>query len=97
MQLEPSREIGTNAFAYPFGYSKRMTDWGRYAKNPAFRHCLRNEMLAEVITEIWHLWPECHMVHGSPHHSESSGGVERVNCTVQAKLLGAWSVGCRSV
>ena len=45
------------------------------------------------------------MVRGSPRHSESNGGVERVNCTVQEKL-GAWmsdtgsrrwSVGCRFV
>ncbi len=35
-QLLCGQEIGANAFAYPFGYdrySKRMTDWGRYAKN----------------------------------------------------------------
>jgi len=45
------------------------------------------------------------MVRGSPRHSESNGGVERVNRTVQAKL-GAWmrdtgsrrwSIGCRIV
>ena len=41
MQLGPSREIGANAFAYPFGYPKRMTDWGSYAKNSACTHCLK--------------------------------------------------------
>jgi hypothetical protein len=43
------------------------------------------------------------MVRGSPRHSESNGGVERVNQTVQKKL-GAWikenktkhwSIGCK--
>ena len=43
------------------------------------------------------------MVRGSPRHSQSNGGVERVNRTMQSKL-GAWmkdnntrrwSVGCR--
>jgi hypothetical protein len=47
---------------------------------------LTNEELTEVITEIRQLWPECRMVRGSPRHSESNGGVERVNQTVQAKL-----------
>jgi len=45
------------------------------------------------------------MVRGSPRHSESNGGVERVNRTVQAKLgtwmrdSGSthWSVGCRLI
>ena len=45
------------------------------------------------------------MVRGSPRHSESNGGVERVNQTVQAKLgtwmrdthSRRWSVGCRVV
>ena len=59
----------------------------------------------EIITEIRQLWPECRMVRGSPRHSQSNGGIERANCTVQYKL-GAWmtkntavrcSVGCRIV
>ena len=45
------------------------------------------------------------MVCGSPRHSESNGGVERVNRTVQAKLgtwmqdtnSRRWSIGCRIV
>ena len=45
------------------------------------------------------------MVRGSPRHSESNGGVERVNRTIQAKLgtwmldTGSrrWSIGCRIV
>ena len=45
------------------------------------------------------------MVRGSPRHSQSNGGIERMNCTVQRKL-GAWmdetgskrwSVGCKLV
>ena len=64
---------------------------------------LTNNELAAIITEIKQLWPECQMVRGSPRHSQSNGGVERVNHTIQSKL-GAWmtgnntrrwSVGCR--
>ncbi len=43
--------------------------------------------LSEIITEVRQLWPECQMVCGSPHHSPSNGGVERVNRTMQEK---AW-------
>jgi hypothetical protein len=59
--------------------------------------------LDEVINEIKLLWPECRMVCGSPRHSPSNGGVERLNRTMEEKL-GAWmaktgstnwSVGCR--
>ena len=41
MQQKPSLQNGANAFAYPFGYSKRMTDQGMYAKNSALTHTLR--------------------------------------------------------
>jgi hypothetical protein len=51
--------------------------------------------MSEVITEVRQLWPKCWMVHGSPHHSPSNGGVEQVNCTVQEKL-GAWMKDCKS-
>ena len=42
-----------------------------------------------IISEMKILWLECTLVRGSPRHSESNGGVERVNQTVQRKL-GAW-------
>ena len=72
---------------------------------PSQEGSLTNEELEEVITEIQQLWPECHMVRGSPWHSESNGGVERVNQTVQAKLgtwmrdtqSRRWTVGCRII
>jgi hypothetical protein len=41
------------------------------------------QFLAEVITEIKHIWPECHMVHGRPRHSQSRGGIERLNPTCE--------------
>jgi hypothetical protein len=47
---------------------------------------LSDGLLAEVITEIRQLWPECRIMRGSARHSESNGGVERVNRTVQDKL-----------
>ena len=43
MQQKPSLQNGANAFAYPFGYSKRMTDQGMYAKNSALTHTLRHK------------------------------------------------------
>ena len=64
---------------------------------------LTDDEIDEIITEIKQLWPECRMVRGSPRHSQSNGGIERVNRTMQDKL-GAWmtdtssrrwSVGCR--
>ena len=66
---------------------------------------MNDASLADVITEIRQLWPECRMVRGSPRHSESNGGVERVNRTVQAKLgtwmqdTGSrrWTIGCKIV
>jgi hypothetical protein len=42
--------------------------------------------LSEIITEVRQVWPECQMVHGSPRHSPSNGGVEQVNHTMQEKL-----------
>ena len=56
---------------------------------------LTNNELAAIITEIKQLWPECQMVRGSPRHSQSNGGVERVNRTIQSKL-GAWMTGNNS-
>jgi hypothetical protein len=41
------------------------------------------------------LWPECWMVCGSPRHSPSNGGVERVSRTMQEKL-GARMKDCKS-
>jgi hypothetical protein len=58
-----------------------------------------------VILEIKNLWPEVKLVRGSARHSESNGGVERENQTVEKKL-GAWmkdnnskrwSVGCKLI
>ena len=50
---------------------------------------LEDDFIDLVINELKNLWLECQMVHGSPRHSESNGGVERVNQTVQKKL-GRW-------
>jgi hypothetical protein len=61
--------------------------------------------MESVIKEIKLLWPDCQIVKGSPRHSESNGGVERINQTVKAKI-GAWmketnsthwSIGCKIV
>ena len=66
---------------------------------------LTNDDITNIITEVRQLWPNCRMVRGSPRHSQSNGGVERVNRTVQQKL-GAWmsttgsrhwAVGCKIV
>jgi len=50
---------------------------------------LSAEELNEVINEIKLLWPECRMVRGSPRHSPSNGGVEKLNRTMEEKL-GSW-------
>ena len=66
---------------------------------------LDDDFIDSVIKELKNLWPDCQMVRGSPRHSESNGGIERVNQTVQKKL-GAWmktyntkhwSIGCKLV
>ncbi len=86
------------------------TDNGGEFSNHAHDHVGRRLVLEDkfidlVIQELKNLWPECQMVHGSPRHSESNEGVERVNQTVQRKLSGwmkmnksnHWSVGCKIV
>ena len=86
------------------------TDNGGEFSNHAHDHVgcrlvLEDEFIDLVIIELKNLWPECQMVRGSPRHSESNGGVERVNQTVQRKLGGwmktndttHWSVGCKIV
>ena len=45
--------------------------------------------MTEIIEEIASLWPDCRVIHGRARHSQSQGGVERLNRTVQEKL-GHW-------
>jgi hypothetical protein len=45
--------------------------------------------MAEIIDEIASVWPDCRIVHGRARHSESQGGIERLNRTTQNKLA-AW-------
>ena len=47
------------------------------------------QFIDEVIIEVKNLWPSCKMVRGSPRHSQSNGGIERINRTVEIKL-GSW-------
>eukprot|EP00969_Alexandrium_andersonii_P164433 7267638-Alexandrium_andersonii.AAC.1 len=59
----------------------------------------------QVITELRDIWPQCKVVRGRARHSESNGGVERLNQTVQRRLGAwmrdtgskSWSVGCMLV
>jgi len=86
------------------------SDNGGEFSNHAHNHVGRRLMLDDdfidlVIKELKNLWHECMSVRGSPRHSESNGGVERVNQTVQTKLGGwmktnnsqHWSIGCKIV
>ena len=58
-----------------------------------------------VVGELKQLWPECLLVHGRARHSQSQGGVERLNQTVKRRLNAwmqenssrAWSTGCKMV
>ena len=55
----------------------------------------------EIISEIKEVWPECKIVHGRARHSQSQGGIERLNRTCENKLATwmtdnnskKWSVG----
>jgi hypothetical protein len=66
---------------------------------------LTQDDLTKIIAKVRKLWPERRMVRGSPRHSPSNGGVERVNRTVEDKLGSwmretrntNWSVGCRLI
>ena len=84
------------------------TDNGGEFSNHAFDYVGRAMLLDDdfidlIIKELKNLWPGCQMVRGSPRHSESNGGVERVNQTVQTKLGGwmktnnskHWAIGCK--
>jgi hypothetical protein len=69
------------------------------------RMVLEDKFIDLVIKELKNLWPKCQMVRGSPQHSESNGGIERVNQAVQKKLGGwmktnnsqHWLIGCKIV
>ena len=51
------------------------------------------------------MWPECHIVHGKPRHSQSQGSVERANQDIENKLASwmkdnnttKWSDGLRFI
>ena len=49
----------------------------------------RRKFIDSVISEVKQIWLECQLVRGSSRHSESNGGVEQVDQTVQKKL-GTW-------
>lgn len=50
---------------------------------------LDDNTLSGVVTQLAELWPESKLVHGRARHSQSQGGVERLNQTVQRRLA-AW-------
>jgi hypothetical protein len=64
---------------------------------------LDDDFVDSIISEVKNIWPDVLMVRGSPRHSGSNGGVERVNQTVQVKLAGwmkqnnskRWAIGAK--
>ena len=81
------------------------SDNGREFSNVAGSGTLRSFNdgdLFSVIHALSDLWPECKLVKGRARHSESNGGVERLNQTVQRRMAAwmsttgsrSWSVGC---
>ena len=64
-----------------------------------------SQEMGEIISEVKNVWPECAIVNSRPCHSESQGGIERLNRTVQEKLAAwmpenkskKWSVGIKFV
>ena len=86
------------------------TDNGGEFNYAAFNNKARKEFLSDgfvgdVITEVKRLWPGCLLLRGKPRHSESNGGVERLNFEVEKKLGNwlfetnskSWSLGCNFV
>ena len=51
----------------------------------------RRAQIPDVIRRVAELWPGTKLIHGKARHSQSQGGVERLNRTVQEKL-GKWMV-----
>ena len=47
------------------------------------------EFVAEIISELKSLWPECVIVHGRARHPQSQGSVERSNQDVE-KMVTHW-------
>eukprot|EP00956_Cyclotella_meneghiniana_P018998 scaffold32192_cov65-Cyclotella_meneghiniana.AAC.3 len=47
---------------------------------------LDEEFIDGVITELCMLWPNSSVVRGTPRHSESNGGIERRNLTLETRL-----------
>lgn len=90
------------------GFFATATTSKHQQKDDSFRgkqSTISDELREEVVFEIQNLLPICCMVHGSPRHPESNGGVESVNQTAQDKLQAwmikhnskQWSVGCHLV
>ncbi|XP_031334323.1 uncharacterized protein LOC116164310 [Photinus pyralis] len=63
------------------------------------------EFANQVIEELVGMWPDCHIVHGKPRHSQSQGSVERANQDIENKLASwmkdnnstKWSEGLKIV
>ena len=47
--------------------------------NRAKKLLLDDQFILDVVKEVRQLWPGCLLVRGKPRHSESNGGVERLN------------------
>ena len=43
--------------------------------------------MKQIIEEVKELWPEARLLHGRPYHSESQGGVERLNRVVRERIM----------
>lgn len=68
------------------------SDNGKEFANAAYKTksvTLSDNDVREVIEEIASVWPDVKLVHGRARHSESQGGIERLNRTCQEKL-GKW-------
>ena len=50
------------------------------------RACFRSSMSLQICKVVSDLWPACKMITGSARHSESNGGIERFNRTIQDKV-----------
>ena len=52
---------------------------------------LSDEEMTDIISELKDVWAECRIVHGRPRHSQSQGGIERLNRSIGWHARRGWS------
>ena len=58
---------------------------------------INEEMLGEIVSEVAQMWPGCKLVHGRARHSESQGGIERLNRCPSCYIGAHWEPARMSI